>query len=264
MVLRALIATALTSFASSAGCNPSGFVFIKDVDSSILQDIRYYSPHNFMGRRVEGYNAPECVLSVQAAESLKKVQTDAVSLGYTLKVYDCYRPQRAVDDFVAWSNNSYDLATKEEFYPTLEKSDLFPDYIATKSGHTRGSTVDLTLVKLPVSAQDTYLPGQPLVACFESYENRYKDNSIDMGTGFDCLCPLANTNTPEIRYGDDHSNTVLLTKRFVNSESQKLNRKVLLDLMSKYSFDNYSGEWWHYTLHGEPFPETYVCGEGSE
>jgi D-alanyl-D-alanine dipeptidase len=200
MSLRVLVAAGLSAFATSAGCNPSGFAFLRDVDPSILQDIRYYSAHNFMGRRVEGYNAPECVLSSQAAEALKKVQTDAASLGYSLKVYDCYRPQRAVDDFVAWSNNSYDLATKEEFYPTLDKSELFPDYIATKSGHTRGSTVDLTLVKLPASTQEVYLPGQPLVACFESYENRYKDNSIDMGTGFDCLCPLANTNTSGIRY----------------------------------------------------------------
>jgi D-alanyl-D-alanine dipeptidase len=184
---------------AASGCNPSGFVFLSDIDPTIIQDIRYYSPHNFMGRRVEGYNTPACILTLEAATALKKVQEEAIAEGYTLKVYDCYRPQRAVDDFVAWSNNSYDLITKAEFYPTLEKSELFPDYIATKSGHTRGSTVDLTLVQLPAKSQAVYLPGQPLIACFESYENRYQDNSIDMGTGYDCMCSLAHTDTTGIR-----------------------------------------------------------------
>lgn len=191
--------TFLFNHVAASGCNPSDFVFLSDIDSTIIQDIRYYSPHNFMGRRVEGYNTPECILTLQAANALKKVQEEAVSKGYVLKVYDCYRPQRAVDDFVAWSNNSYDVITKAEFYPTLEKAELFPDYIATKSGHTRGSTVDLTLVQLPVKSQAVYLPGQPLIACFESYENRYQDNSIDMGTGYDCMCSLAHTDTTEIR-----------------------------------------------------------------
>ena len=82
---------------------------------------------------------------------------------FAILVYDCYRPQRAVDDFVSWSNNSFDTLTKQEFYPTMNKVDLFPQYIATKSGHSRGSTLDLTLVQLPVQEQEIYLPGQPLV-----------------------------------------------------------------------------------------------------
>ena len=113
-------------------------------------------PHNFIGRRIEGYNSASCVLTKTAIAALAKVQIDANVLGYTLKVYDCYRPQRAVDDFVIWANNSLDVLTKLEFYPTLNKSDLFPDYIATKSGHSRGSTVDLTLVSLPVNGMIVY------------------------------------------------------------------------------------------------------------
>ena len=178
---------------SLASCVPSGFAFLDDIDATIIQEVRYYSNHNFMGRRIEGYNAPSCVLSIPAARALKNAQVYAKSLGYSLKVYDCYRPQRAVNDFVAWANNSFDVLTKAEFYPDLDKSELFPDYIATKSGHSRGSTVDLTIVPIHPDSQEVYYPGQPLVACYDS--NRFKDNMIDMGTGFDCLSPWAHTNS---------------------------------------------------------------------
>jgi zinc D-Ala-D-Ala dipeptidase len=186
---------------------PDTFVFLEDIDPTILQEIRYYTSHNFMGRRVEGYNSPSCVLTKGAAESLKSVQSNAIQLGYTLKVYDCYRPQQAVDEFVSWSYNTMDILMKEEFYPTLEKPDLFPDYIATKSGHSRGSTLDLTLVPLPIPSQDVYSPGQPLVNCYASVEDRFHDNTIDMGTGFDCLSPYANTDTDLVGYA--HSSLVL-------------------------------------------------------
>ena len=208
---------------------------------NVLEDIRYYQAHNFMGRRVEGYNYPGCVLQRRAADALIEVQREALEMKYTLKVYDCYRPQMAVDDFVEWGNNSMDTINKEEFYPTIEKEDLFPDYIATSSGHSRGSTLDVTLVPLPVeeNEQETYLPGQPLVPCFEDYNKRYRDNSIDMGTGFDCMNVLA--NTAKVRPGSQ----------------QALNRQILLDLMAKYGFLNYEKEWWHYTLREERYPDTY-------
>jgi D-alanyl-D-alanine dipeptidase len=148
-----------------------------------------------MGRRIEGYNHPSCVLTTSAANALKNAQAEAISLGYSIKVYDCYRPQRAVDDFVSWANNTMDILTKDEFYPALGKDELFPTYIATKSGHTRGSTVDLTIVQLPAATQETYLPGQPLVSCFEDVSKRFGDNTVNMGTGFDCMSPWANTNT---------------------------------------------------------------------
>jgi D-alanyl-D-alanine dipeptidase len=118
--------------ASENSCKSEGFVFLADIDSSIIQDIRYYSAHNFVGRRIEGYNTASCMLSLQAASALSMAQQSASRLGMSLKVYDCFRPQRAVNDFIAWANNSYDLIMKEEFYPTLDKDELFPDYIATK------------------------------------------------------------------------------------------------------------------------------------
>lgn len=193
-----------------------------------------------MGRRVEGYNAASCILTIEAATALSRVQQAALALKYTLKVYDCYRPQQAVDDFVVWANNSMDTLTKLEFYPTLNKAtELFPDYIATRSGHTRGSTVDVTLLQLPFVQQAVYLPGQPLVACFADAENRYGDNSIDMNTGFDCMNALANTaNVP-------------------TNSLQAANRQLLVDLLADEGFVNYPMEWWHFTLQNEPYPDTY-------
>lgn len=228
-----------SSSQTTCSCLPEGFVFLRDVDPSILEDIRYYSAHNFMGRRVEGYNYPACVLTEQAASALSQVQSSAAQHGYSLKVYDCYRPQRAVDDFVRWANNSYDTLTKLEFYPTIDKLSLFPEYIATKSGHSRGSTMDLTLVQLPAKAQEEYLPGQPLVPCFSNTNHRFKDNSVDMGTGFDCLNALA--HTANVKSGS----------------VQEQNRQLLLRLMSQQGFVNYADEWWHFTMTAEPFPSEY-------
>lgn len=179
------------------------------------------------------------MLTEQAATALKISQSRAKQMGYTLKVYDCFRPQRAVDDFILWSNNSMDVLTKEEFYPTKDKSELFPEYIATKSGHSRGSTVDLTLVRLPVTDGDVYYPGQSLVSCFASYEERFRDNSIDMGTGFDCLSEKANTDNVE------------------PGSEQEYNRELLLKVMTSAGFVNYASEWWHYTLQNEPYPDSY-------
>jgi zinc D-Ala-D-Ala dipeptidase len=180
-------------------CLPHSFVFLKDIDPTILQEIRYFSPHNFIGRRVAGYFEPLCLLTKDAAEALKLVQSSAIQLGFTLKVSDCYRPQQAVDEFVAWADNAMDILMKEEFYPTLDKPDLFPDYLVTTSSHSRGSTVDLTLVPLPVASQQTYVPGQQLTSCFSSSEIRFPDNSLDMGTGFDCFSNHANTYTDLVR-----------------------------------------------------------------
>jgi len=224
----------------SEECIPLGFSYLHDVDRSIVQDMRYYGPHNFMGRRVEGYNAPVCVLSTEAARALSLVQRKAEMFGKSLKVYDCYRPQRAVDDFVKWSNNPYDVLMKEEFYPTLDKADLFPNYIATKSGHTRGSTVDVTLVNLPLLDEVTYYPGQPLAPCDATLiDGRYEDTSLDFGTGFDCFSEVAATNSTAI------------------TDEQSELRQLLVDLMASQGFVNYAGEWWHFTLSPEPFPNVY-------
>jgi len=125
---------------------PEGFVYIKDVIPSVREDIRYAGYHNFVGCPVDGYFAPRGVLREDAATALKAAADAFEKKGLYLLIYDAYRPQRAVDHFVRWAKDPDDVKAKEEFYPTLDKSELFPKgYIAVRSGHSRGLTVDLTL-----------------------------------------------------------------------------------------------------------------------
>lgn len=125
---------------------PEGFVYVKDVIPAVQEDIRYAGSHNFVGCPVDGYFAPRAVLRREAALALKAAAEAFAKKGYGLLIYDAYRPQRAVDHFVRWAQDESDTKMKAEFYPTLEKSELFPKgYIAVRSGHSRGLTVDLTL-----------------------------------------------------------------------------------------------------------------------
>ena len=125
---------------------PEGFVYIRDIVPSVREDIRYAGSHNFVGCPVDGYFAPHGVLKIEAAQALKKAADAFEESGLYLLIYDAYRPQRAVDHFVRWAKDESDVKMKEEFYPTLNKSELFPKgYIAVYSGHSRGLTVDLTL-----------------------------------------------------------------------------------------------------------------------
>ena len=223
---------------------PADFVGLRDVDPSILQEMRYATPHNFTGAPVEGYLAPTCILTRPAAEALARAQRDFLEQCYTLKVYDCYRPQRAVDEFVSWAADLADQRMKPEFYPRVDKSVLFVDgYIAERSGHSRGSTLDVTLVPLPPASTPPYIPEQPLVDCAAPQAIRFADNSLDMGTGYDCFDTLANTSDPRIT-GDQAKNRVLLAEG-----------------LERQGFVNYDKEWWHFTFkpagQGEPYPDTY-------
>jgi zinc D-Ala-D-Ala dipeptidase len=207
---------------------------------SLRMDIRYYTAHNFVGERIDGYNAPKCLLTMETANALKKVQADLEPFAMSLKIYDCYRPQRAVDHFVRWAKDIGDIRTKKEFYPAVDKSRLFADgYIAQRSGHSRGSIVDLTIVPAGAPAEGEYVPGQPLFPCFFPASRRFYDSSIDMGTGFDCFDGRAHT-----------ANRTILPE-------QRINRLLLKALMEKHGFVNYDLEWWHFTLKNEPFPKTY-------
>ena len=124
----------------------SGFVLLSDAVPDAILEIRYYSTYNFAGARIDGYEEPVALLTKEAAAALKEVSDDVISQGYRLKIYDAYRPQKAVDHFVRWAADTDDVKMKEYFYPELEKDVLFPlGYIAEHSGHSRGSTVDLTL-----------------------------------------------------------------------------------------------------------------------
>ncbi|MDT3396732.1 M15 family metallopeptidase [Streptomyces sp. B1866] len=219
---------------------PAQFTALDDVDPTILQEMRYATPHTFTGRRVDGYRRPVCLLTRPAAEALRDAQRALRRRGYTLKVYDCYRPQRAVDDFVAWARDLGDQRMKAEFYPRVDKTRLFQDgYIAERSGHSRGSTVDLTLVRRPARPTRPYLPGEPLVPCYAPRAERFPDNSVDMGTGFDCFDPLAHTLDPRVQ------------------GVQRANRLLLKSTLERVGFVNLAEEWWHYTYQPEPFPGTY-------
>ena len=146
----ALVISAACSAPTNIAVTPeedsSQFVNIADVIPDAILEIRYYGTYNFVGDRIDGYLQPTALLTKRAADSLKAVSDDAIKMGYRLKIYDAYRPQKAVDHFVRWAADIQDIRMKKYFYPDLDKSVLFEqEYIMEKSGHTRGSTVDLTL-----------------------------------------------------------------------------------------------------------------------
>jgi zinc D-Ala-D-Ala dipeptidase len=218
---------------------PDRFVSLSDVDSTIQLDIRYQTSNNFVGRPIKGYRDLKCILTNEAAAALVRAQQQANAHGYSLKVYDCYRPQRAVADFAEWAKDTIATQMQHRYYPTVPKNELFArGYIAEKSGHSRGSTVDLTLVPIG-SRQPDALPAGNQYDCRSQVSGRYPDNSIDMGTGYDCFDDLAHTGNPRI------------------SDVAKRNRSLLKSMLASVGFVNFDKEWWHYTLKDEPFPDTY-------
>jgi D-alanyl-D-alanine dipeptidase len=219
---------------------PVEFVALRSVAPTIIQEMRYYTAHDFLGVRVDGYQQPVCLVTRPAAEALRTAQAKLLRQGYSLKMYDCYRPQRAVDHFVRWAKDLQDESMKAEFYPRVDKSRLFEDgYIAEKSGHSRGGTVDLTLVKLPALPTRAYVPGEPLVPCYAPQAERFPDNSVDMGTGYDCFDTLAHTDDPRVQ------------------GVQRANRQLLKNTLAEVGFTNLPEEWWHFTYRPEVFPDTY-------
>ena len=217
---------------------PKGFVYLHEVAPDIIEDMRYATANNFIGNPIPGYKKGVCIVTRQVAEQLKKAEQEIKAKGYTLKVYDCYRPQKAVNYFYRWSQNPEDQRQKADFYPREIKKDLFKhDYIALYSGHTRGSTVDLTLVK--TNNQPAKPNKNHLTRCYDRSANYLNDDSIDMGTRFDCLDKSAHIHYPNL------------------SKIQQENRLLLQKLMIRHGFKPYLYEWWHYTLNNEPYPDTY-------
>lgn len=195
---------------------PPGFVYLSDVAPSIKQEVRYAGSDNFIGKPIDGYHVEAIILSEQAAMALLQVQAELHKANLSLKVYDAYRPQSAVDHFVRWARVESDTLMKTQFYPAIPKSQLFKlGFIASRSGHTRGSTVDLTLVDLTTGVE------------------------CDMGGPYDYFGQLSH---------HDYENL---------SVEQRSNRAFLRSTLSKYGFRAYAQEWWHYTLRGEPYPDTY-------
>lgn len=225
-------------FSAASYALPKGFVYLHDVAPDIIQDMRYSGTNNFIGNPIPGYKKGVCIVTWQVGEQLKKAEQEIKTKGYTFKVYDCYRPQKAVNYFYKWSQDPNDERQKAAFYPREIKKELFNrKYIAHSSGHSRGSTVDLTLVKLNNSSKK--YSKTHLIRCYDKSPNYLNDDSMDMGTRFDCLDKSANI---------DYANL---------STTQQKNRLLLQQLMLKYGFKPYFYEWWHYTLNHEPYPDTY-------
>jgi D-alanyl-D-alanine dipeptidase len=222
---------------------PPGFVYLRDVVPAIAQDMRYATHDNFTGQPLPGYNAPECVLRREAAEALKRAQAELARENLGLKVYDCYRPTRAVRAMAAWSQDNKpggndDLTRR--FYPALAKRNLFAlGFISPQSKHSTGTTVDLTLIRLPETPAAPFNPAARYGPCTAPVGKRAPDNSVDMGTGFDCFDTrsygMSNAIGPEQRHW----------------------RAVLQATMRRHGFANYFREWWHFSYLGSPEPRAY-------
>jgi D-alanyl-D-alanine dipeptidase len=213
--LCAALIAAFATHGASAQEPPAAFVDAATVVPGLIAEMRYAGPHNFVGRPIDGYEAPHCLLARAAASALADVARDLGSHGLVVKAFDCYRPARAVANFVRWARDPKDQKMKAEFYPDVDKRTLFRDgYIATESGHSRGSTIDLTLAQAD-------------------------GHELDMGTPFDFFSPKSWPSDPSV------------------GEQAYKNRMLLAAAMRRRGFRGYDKEWWHFTLRGEPFPDTY-------
>lgn len=222
-------------FAMSEEARSKGFVYLHEVDPTILVSLRYATYENFVGKPVDGYKKPVAIMTKQTAEALKKVQEEVKKDGYSLIVYDAYRPQQAVDHFIKWSEDINDQSKKSEYYPRVNKADVFNlGYVAKRSGHSRGSTVDLSLIKDGKLVHEIKERDRKLL---DGYTIKILDDgTLDMGSSFDLFDAAS------------HYENSLIKDKF-----KKL-RTYLKNVMEKYGFENYSDEWWHFTLKNEPFP----------
>jgi zinc D-Ala-D-Ala dipeptidase len=216
---------------------PPDFVYLRDVDPTIVQDMRYAGSDNFTGRPLPGYDAPECVLRADAALALKRVQAALAPGGLSLKVYDCYRPDRAVRAMARWSRSPEDGATRY-FYPEADKRTLFAaGWISPRSAHSSGIAVDLTLIPKRAAGSTGNATAQS--RCDGPRDQRRPDTGIDMGTGYDCFSVMSFTGSKAI------------------SAEQHGNRERLRSAMSRYGFNNYVREWWHYTYSSGANPSIH-------
>src|SRR3569832_199351 len=181
------VALALAAGAAAAQDLPPGFVRLRDIDRTIAQDMRYATANNFTGRPLPGYNAGDCILARPAAEALNRVQTDLAVKNLSLKVYDCYRPTRAVAAMARWAADRQAMPDTRRFYPSLNKERLFAlGWIAAHSAHSRGVAVDLTIVPKG-SQQPAFDPAARYGSCAGPATARAPDDSLAMGTSFDCF-----------------------------------------------------------------------------
>ncbi len=203
---------------AAADAEAAGMVDIRLLAPDIRLDIRYAASHNFVGIPIDGYDAPRCYLLRPVAQALQRVDAGLRVRHQKLQVFDCYRPVRAVQHFMRWARDLDDQKNKAGFYPLIDKSTLVPQYIAEHSGHSRGATLDLTVLQCDVDNAQ----------CIP----------LDMGTDFDYFGELAHTDSPNV------------------GVAQRDHRHQLRDAMQAQGFRNYADEWWHYTFQPEPAPDT--------
>ena len=223
-----LLGVLLGSVRSSAAATPilsmattmaeAGLVDVASLVPDIALDLRYAGDDNFVGHRIDGYEAARCLLKPLAARALATAERELRRHGLRLRLFDCYRPARAVREFVEWAADPDATETRADYYPRLDKRALLGAYIAPVSGHSRGATVDLGLIQC---ADD----GTYCVA-------------LDMGTRFDFFDTRANSDSTEV------------------TAVQRGNRQRLRAAMEQAGFHNYAMEWWHYSYPHEPGPET--------
>ena len=203
------------------------FVNLTDVVPDASLEIRYFGTYNFVGTRIDGYLQPTALLTREAADSLRVVSDELKAMGYRLKIYDAYRPQMGVDHFVRWGKDLADTLMKPYFYPNESKDSLFiKDYIATRSGHSRGSTLDLTIFDMRT------------------------EKEVDMGGTFDWFGRESHPDYCGNPETGEYTGGALTAQQFEN-------RMILRRAMLAHGFMPYDCEWWHFTLKNEPFPETY-------
>ncbi len=196
-----------------------GFVYLDKFIPNIVFDLRYGGVDNFTGKVVKGYENASPIATIQMAEALKKAQIYLELRGLGLKIFDAYRPQKSVNSFIEWSEKKSDTLMKEKYYPKEKKENLFrKGYISKLSGHSRGSSVDLTII---------HLFGEK------------SGEEIDMGSTWDY-------------FGEKSS----ISTKNINPIQQK-NRLILKTMMEMFGFIPYEKEWWHFTLKDEPFPNKY-------
>ena len=216
---------------------PGGFVFLRDIDPTIIQDIRYAGSNNFVGRPLKGYGAAECVVKRDVGLALKSIQQELAPQKLSLKMLDCYRPARAVQDMVVWAQNGRETPAERRYNPALSKADLFRlGYITEHSGHSTGAAVDLTLVDLTADHSPQFDPAKAYADCTAPASARAPEGGVDMGTGYDCSDVKAHTAANSI------------------TPAQRRWRNVLVTAMAKKGFVNYSKEWWHFSLPGAAGP----------
>jgi D-alanyl-D-alanine dipeptidase len=236
MFRRACIIAAVTAgWALGAGAAqstlPPGFVYLRDIDPTIAQDIRYATYNNFTGRPIDGYDAGECVLRRDVALALKAVQADLAPSGRGLKVYDCYRPTRAVRAMARWAHDGAPVGSNKRFFPRAPKNALFAlGYIASVSRHSTGTAVDLTMIDKSAPPAAPFDPAATYGPCNGPAAARAPDNSLDMGTGYDCLDVMSYTHSAAV------------------NAQERDRRAALVAAMAKRGMVNYFREWWHFAL----------------